>query len=121
MENQQAIIEKIRLRYTENKEKEVSKLEELKNLDKKVKRPAQIFAYTFGAGSSLVLGTGMSLAMKVIGSGTVSVVIGIIIGIIGIIGCSVNYPIYNKMLKKGKEKYAFEIVELARQICEEEK
>ena len=101
--------------------KDNSKIVALKKLDIKAKMPATVFTYTFGIVSALVLGTGMSLAMKVIGSGTVSVAIGIIIGIIGIIGCSVNYPIYNKMLKKGKEKYAFEIVELARQICEEEK
>ena len=44
--------------------------------------------------------------------------IGIIVGIVGIIGCSVNYPIYKKMLERGKKKYAYEIVELAREISE---
>ena len=44
---------------------------------------------------------------------------GIIIGIIGFIGCGINYPIYKKLLEKGKKKYAFEIVELAREISEE--
>jgi hypothetical protein len=47
-------------------------------------------------------------------------VLGIIIGVIGFIGMGVNYLIYKKLLKKGKEKYAFEIVELAKQISEEE-
>ena len=37
----------------------------------------------------------------------------------GMIGCGVNYPIYKKMLEKGKAKYAYEIVELARQISEQ--
>ena len=45
--------------------------------------------------------------------------IGIIIGILGFIGCGINYPIYKKMLEKGKSKYAYEIVELARQISEQ--
>jgi ribosomal protein S7 len=34
------------------------------------------------------------------------------------IGCGVNYPIYKKMLENGKKKYAYEIVELAREISE---
>ena len=58
-------IQRIRASYTE---KEMSKLDELKALDKKVKRPAQIFAYVYGSLSSLVLGTGMCFAMKVIGT-----------------------------------------------------
>ena len=43
----------------------------------------------------------------------------VIIGIIGLIGCGVNYPIYKRMLGKSKAKYAYEIVELARQISEQ--
>ena len=45
-------------------------------------------------------------------------VLGIILGIIGIAGVSVNYPIYRKLLAKGKQKYAFEIMELAKEISE---
>jgi hypothetical protein len=52
-------------------EKETSKVKSLKRLDKKAKEPARIFALTFGIISSLVMGTGMSLAMGVIGGGTV--------------------------------------------------
>ena len=48
------------------------------------------------------------------------VVIGIIVGIIGMIGCGINYPIYKRILEKGKKKYAYEIVELAREISEGE-
>ena len=95
--------------------KESSKLVALKKLDNKAKLPATIFVYTFGIVSSLVFGAGMCMAMKVIGGG---MVIGIIVGIIGMLGCGVNYPIYKKMLEKSKSKYAYEIVELARQISE---
>ena len=96
--------------------KESSKLIALKKLDNKAKLPATIFVYTFGIVSSLVFGAGMCMAMKVIGGG---MVIGIIVGIIGMLGCGVNYPIYKKMLEKSKSKYAYEIVELARQIGEQ--
>ena len=99
-------IEKIRASYTE---KEDTKLDELKQLDKKVKRPAQIFAYVYGTVSSLVLGTGMCLAMKVIGN---SMALGIIIGVVGIALALTTYPIFKVILKKRKEKYASQIFEL---------
>ena len=53
------------------------------------------------------------------GSGTTgSFVLGIVIGIIGMIGMGVNYPIYKRILVNGKKKYAFEIMELAKEISE---
>lgn len=96
--------------------KESSKLVALKKLDNKAKLPATIFTYTCGIVSTLVFGTGMSLAMKVIGN---SMVLGIVVGIVGLIGCGVNYPIYKKLLEKGKGKYAYEIVQLAREIADQ--
>lgn len=99
--------------------KDTSKVIALRKLDKKAKAPANIFAYSFGVIMTLVLGVGMCFSMKVIGDGSqVSFILGIIIGIIGIAGVSVNYPIYKKMLENGKQKYAFEIMELAKQISE---
>ena len=98
--------------------KESSKLVALKKLDNKAKLPATIFTYTWGIVSALVFGTGMCLAMHVIGSGLAGIVLGIAVGIIGMIGCGVNYPIYKKMLEKGKAKYAYEIVQLAREIAD---
>lgn len=98
--------------------KDSSKIVALRKLDRKAKLPATIFTYTWGIIFTLVLGTGMCLGMQVIGSGITSMVIGIIVGIIGMIGCGVNYPIYKKILENGKKKYAYEIVELAKEISE---
>ena len=98
--------------------KDSSKIVALRKLDRKAKLPATIFTYTWGIISALVFGTGMCLGMQVIGSGIIGMVIGIIVGIIGMVGCGVNYPIYKKMLENGKKKYAYEIVELAREISE---
>ena len=94
--------------------KEITKFDELKELNKKVQRPAKIFAYTFGSLSSLVLGTGMCLAMKTIGA-TLSwaMPLGICVGVLGIALVSVNYPIYQTILKKRKQRYAKQIVELS--------
>ena len=99
--------------------KDTSKVAALRKLDAKAKRPASIFTYTLGVISALVLGVGMCLAMGQIGSGsTVSFVLGIIIGVIGMVGMGVNYPIYKRILENGKKKYAFEIMELAKEISE---
>ncbi len=99
--------------------KDNSKIVALKKLDNRAKLPATVFTYTFGIVSALVFGTGMSLAMQVIGSGVAGIVLGIIVGVVGLIGCGVNYPIYKRLLEKDKRKYAYEIVELAREIAEE--
>ena len=95
--------------------KEDSKIVALKKLDSRAKLPATVFTYTWGIVFALVFGTGMCLAMKVIGS---SMLLGVIVGVIGLIGFGVNYPIYKRLLEKGKAKYAFEIVQLAREIAE---
>ena len=60
-----------------------SKIVALKKLDNRAKLPATIFTYTFGIVSALVFGTGMSLAMQVIGD---SMILGIFVGILGLAG-----------------------------------
>lgn len=100
--------------------KQTSKIVALKKLDRLAKRTANIFAYTFGIVSSLIMGTGMSFAMGVIGDGSItSMLIGIAVGVIGIIGVSINYFIYVKLLNNGKLKYGNDIIRLAKEISEE--
>ena len=101
--------------------KQTSKVKALKRLDAKAKNPANIFTYTFGVISSLILGSGMSLALGVIGGGTLLMIaLGIVIGCVGIVGVSVNYPIYKKILTKSKNKYASDIIKLANEIASEQ-
>ena len=100
--------------------KDTSKVVALRKLDAKAKLPATVFTYTFGILAALVTGVGMCLSMNVIGSGTTTTfVLGVIIGIVGLVGMGVNYPVYKKLLAKGKQKYAFEIMELAKAISEQ--
>ena len=99
--------------------KDTSKCIALRKLDAKANLPANIFTYTLGVISALVFGTGMCLAMGQIGSGTTSsFVLGIVIGIVGMAGMGINYPIYKRILENGKKKYAFEIMEPAKEISE---
>ena len=100
--------------------KDTTKVKQLKKLDAKAKFPATIFTYTFGIISALVLGVGMCFALEVLATGLVSMIVGSIVGVVGIIGCGFNYPIYKKMLEKGKAKYGSDIMKLAIEISEEE-
>lgn len=84
--------------------KDTSKVVALRKLDARAKLPAMIFTYTFGIIAALIMGVGMCLSMKVIGSGTtVTFVAGIIISIIGLIGMGINYPIYMRIRARGKQ------------------
>ena len=100
--------------------KRTSKVVALKKLDRRAKLPANIFTYSFGIASSLLLGLGMCLAMNVIGNQTAfQFVIGIILGITGLVGCGINYPVYIRIKQNGKEKYAEDIIRLATEITNE--
>ncbi len=104
--------------YAPKKEK---KALQLKKLDEKAKRPARIFAYSFGTVAALLFGLGMCIVMTDFGpNGTLGVVLGIITGVIGLILCGVNYVLYVKILNSRKQKYAFDIVKLAEEITKGE-
>ena len=100
--------------------KKHSKIVALRKLDRKAKQGARVFTYIWGVAFTLVFGTGMCFAMQVIGHGISHMMMGIVIGAFGILGCAINYPIYKQILENGKKKYAYEIIELAKEISEEE-
>ena len=89
----------------------------LKKLDRKVKEAPLAFALILGVLSTLVLGTGMCLAMGAIGSGTrESLSAGIALGVAGMTGMAVNYPVYKRMLAGRRGRYAGDIIRLANEI-----
>ena len=90
-----------------------TKTDDLKALDRKVKTPANVFAYTFGVIGALVLGVGMCLAMKVLGD---MMILGIVVGVAGIAMVSANYFIYKAILNSRKAKYRNEILTLSNSI-----
>ena len=114
------LISKIRTQYTE---KEHNDLDSLKELDRKVRKPANIFAYTLGTVSALIMGSGMSLVMtdigEQIGMGD-AMIPGIIIGTVGLVTALINYPIYKKLLTSRKKKYSDKILALSDRIMKGE-
>ena len=116
--DQEFLVQKIRTQYTE---KQHTELDELKALDAKVKKPANVFAYTYGSVGAIVMGAGMSLVMTEIGTiiGLTSPMIpGIAIGVVGMGMTLSTYPIYKKILGGRKRKYAPEILKLSEKIME---
>ena len=115
--DQQFIAQKIRTQYME---KESTELDALRELDAKVKRPANVFAYTFGSISAVIMGSGMSLVMtdiaEKIGFSFNPFVPGIIIGVVGMIMAGVNYPIYKTIMNSRKKKYGAKIIALSDKI-----
>ena len=113
------LVQKIRTQYTE---KEHTELDTLKELDAKVKKPATVFGYTLGCISALVMGAGMSLVMTDIGE-SVGVAhpmaVGIVVGVIGLLGAVVNYPIYKSILSGRRKKYSEEIIKLSDSIMKD--
>lgn len=104
----QQTVQNIRTQYVE---KETTELDELKSLDAKVKKPARVFGYVFGGISALIMGTGMSLVMtELVANG---LALGVAIGVVGLGLSLLTYPIYKKILKSRKKKYADEIVKLS--------
>lgn len=111
--DKEVMVEKIREQYTE---KGVSKLDELKALDARAKRPAKVFGYVFGTIGALVMGTGMSLVMTDIGTAINmqdSMNAGIGFGVAGMMMVIINYPLYKKLLKMRRKEYAEEIMKLS--------
>jgi len=117
--DQEFLVQKIRTQYIE---KEHSNLDVLRELDRKVKRPANVFAYIFGSISAVVMGSGMSLVMTDIGTTlgmTETMVPGIVIGVIGLLLAIINYPMHKGIMNSRRKKYADQIIALSDQIMKE--
>lgn len=109
-------VRKIRTQYTE---KEHTEFDALKKTDKKVKAPANAFAYIFGSVSALIMGAGMSMIMTDIGESVGlgdPMISGLVIGIVGMFMAIINYPIYKRILICRRKKYANKIIEISDKI-----
>ena len=110
-ENQE--VQEIRKRYLPQSE---SKIDELKRLDEQVQKSGMTEGLCFGIIGCLIFGTGMCLAMQVIGSTLITMLLGVLVGVIGMGGMLLAYPVYRRRQKKAKETLAPRILELAEEI-----
>lgn len=116
--DQEYLVQKIRTQYME---KEHTQLDALRELDAKVKRPANVFSYIFGGISAIIMGCGMSLVMTDVGAAlgmSSAMTPGIVIGVAGMLMAILNYPIYKGILNSRKNKYADQIMKLSDKIMD---
>ena len=115
MKDQEFMVDKICSQYTEQQHTEP---DALKALDAKVKKPANVFGYTYGSIGAVVMGAGMSLVMTDIGAalGRLAMIVGIAVGLVGMVLAALAYPVYNRVLKKQRAKVAPQILHLSEEL-----
>ena len=111
-------IRKIREKYQPKVEDDMSKL---RKLDAEVTNKATMNSLVIGIIGVLIMGTGMSLIMTDLASllemtYMVSMVVGVVAGVFGMILVAMAYPIYKKVLKSERERIAPEILRLSEEL-----
>lgn len=111
-------IEAIRESYLPREE---DKMDMLRKLHRLPEQKAQAVSIGLGVAGALVLGTGMSLCMTELGLflGKMAIVAEILTGLAGIALVSLAYPVYNKTLKKERERIAPQILRLTEELLNE--
>jgi len=109
---EQEELKKIRSKYLP---KEENKMELLRRMDAQVTQKATMFSIIVGVIGALILGTGMSCCLVWTDSGF-AFVTGIVVGVIGIAILALAYPLYNRTLKKERERIAPEILRLTEDL-----
>ena len=112
---QQKEVEAIRKKYLPQ---ETDKMDQLRKLHAIPTKKARAASLTVGIIGALIMGTGMSLAMTEIGAalGSLAMILGIAVGLVGVVLVALAYPLYNRVLKKQREKIAPEILRLSDEL-----
>ena len=108
-------VEQIRKAYLPKQE---DKMDQLRKLHAIPTRKATTASLTISIIGMLILGTGMSLCMSELGTalGSLSMVIGILVGITGIALAAMAYPVFKRALKKEREKIAPDILRMTDEL-----
>ena len=113
--------EEIRRIQQKYQPKEEDDIDRLRKLDAKVTEKATIVSLELGIVGALILGSGMSLIMTDLGNilgmqGITNIVVGLLVGSIGMVLAILAYPVYQKVLKREREKIAPEILKLTGEL-----
>lgn len=114
-------VEAIRSKYLPRQE---DKMEQLRRLHRSASRKAKTWAIVLGIIGTLTLGTGMSFVMTDLGrvlglSPELDMVLGVTAGLVGLVLTALAYPMYNRILKKERERIAPEILRLSEELLQQ--
>ena len=112
---QQKEVEAIRNKYLPREE---TKMEQLRKLHAIPTQRAQAASLAVGMIGALILGTGMSLCLTNLGAalGSLAMVIGIAVGLVGMALVALAYPLYNRVLAKQRARIAPQILDLTAEL-----
>lgn len=118
---EQEEIKKLREKYITPVPSEESNIEKLRRLDEGVTNKASVVSLVFGIIGTLLLGFGMSLIMsdfgKIFGDHTyIALAVGLAAGVLGIVLIALAYPLYNRTIKKERERIAPEIIRITDEL-----
>ncbi|MBQ8907742.1 MAG: hypothetical protein IJY71_04065 [Clostridia bacterium] len=117
---EQEEIQRIRQRYEKKEASEESDIERLRRLDARVTQKGTVAALVLGILGTLIMGLGMSFAMSPLGavftSPSLALAIGIPVGLLGMVGVALAYPLYNRITVRERERIAPEILRLTEKL-----
>lgn len=114
---QQSEIQAIRRKYTAPAP---DKMAQLRALDAGATKKATTVSISVGVFGTLLMGAGMSLTLSDFGAplGRAAMPAGVALGLVGIAILACAYPLYNRTLKKAREKIAPEILRLSDELMQ---
>lgn len=107
---EQEELKRIRNKYLPREE---NKMELLRRLDAQVTQKATMYSIIIGVIGTLILGVGMCCCMVWADS---VFALGIIVGVIGMAILALAYPVYNRTIKKERERIAPEVLRLTEDL-----
>ena len=101
--------------------REESKMDRLRRLDRTAESRATVVSLILGIVGTLILGFGMSLVLSELSlifgdNKVVSVIVGVVFGLVGGAVAALAYPVYNTVLAKERERIAPEIIRLTDEL-----
>lgn len=114
---QQQELEAIRKKYLPRQE---DKMDQLRKLDAQPGKIAITYALSIGILGALILGTGMSLFMTELGAflGEFAMAAGVAVGLAGMVLAALAYPVYNRTLRKERQRIAPEVLRLTEELMQ---
>ena len=117
---EQEEIKRIRKKYADDSARtDESSIERLRRLDASVTKKGTTVSLIVGTLGCILMGSGMSLVMTDLGAllpDLLALFLGLAVGVVGIVGVALAYPIYKAITKKERERIAPEVLRITEEL-----